>query len=97
MSRASAVRWLQTYWRTGRPQAKPRGGDRRSHRIEAQAALLLSAIEQPPNLPLAALRARLLTERGESFALSSIHTFYRRPWTPLKKDCACPGTGGSAR
>ena len=91
VSLASAVRWLQTYRRTGRTQAKPRGGDRRSHRIEAQADLLLRAIEQPPDLTLAALRARLRTERGESFALSTIHAFYRRHRITFKKRLRLPG------
>ena len=85
VSLASAVRWMQTYRRTGRTQAKPRGGDRRSQRIEAQADLLLRAIEQTPDLTLAELRARLLTERGESFALSTLHAFYRRHRITFKK------------
>ena len=91
VSLASAVRWMQTYRRTGRTQAKPRGGDRRSHRIEAQADLLLSAIQQTPDLTLAELRARLLTERGESFALSTIHAFYRRHRITFKKRLRMPG------
>ncbi len=40
-----AVRWLDEYRHTRRSAPKPRGGDRRSGRIEAQADLLLSAIE----------------------------------------------------
>ena len=90
VSPASAGRWMQTYRRTGRTQAKPRGGDRRSHRIEAQAALLLSAIEQTPDLTLAELQARLLTERGEAFALSTIHAFYRRHRITFKKRLPMP-------
>ena len=90
VSPASAVRWMQAYRRTGRTQAKPRGGDRRSQRIEAQAALLLRAIQQPPALPLAELRARLRTERGESFALSPIHAFSRRHRITFKKSLRLP-------
>ena len=91
VSPASAVRWMQTYRRTGRPHAKPRGGDRRSYRIEAQADLLLRAIEQTPDLTLAELRARLFTERGETFALSTIHAFYRRHRITFKKRLRMPG------
>ena len=87
---ASAVRWMQAYRRTGRTQAKPRGGARRSQRIEAQAALLLRAIQQPPALTLAALRARLRTERGESFALSPMHAVYRRHRITVKKSLRMP-------
>ena len=38
VSAASAVRWRQTYLRTGRSRAKSCGGDRRSGRLEAQVA-----------------------------------------------------------
>ena len=41
VSVASAVRWMAEYLRTGRTAPKPRGGNRRSGRIEAQADLLL--------------------------------------------------------
>lgn len=47
VSIASAVRWMAEYLRSGRPAPKPRGGDRRSGRIEAQADVLLSAISPP--------------------------------------------------
>ena len=36
VSIASAVRWMDEYLRTWRTAPKPRGGDRRSARIEAQ-------------------------------------------------------------
>ena len=78
ISIASAVRWMDEYLRTGRTAPRARGGDRRSGRIEAQADLLLRAIEELPDITLAELRQRLIAERGESFALSTIHAFYRR-------------------
>ena len=46
VSIASAVRWMDEYLRCGRTAPKPRGGDRRSGRIEAQADLLMRASEQ---------------------------------------------------
>ena len=85
VSIASAVRWVDEYLRTGRTAPKPRGGDRRSGRIEAQADLLMRAIEETPDITLAELRARLNTERGETFALSTIHGFYRRHGITFKK------------
>ena len=51
VSIASAVRWMDAYLRTGRTAPKPRGGDRRSGRIEAQADLLMQAIEETPTSP----------------------------------------------
>ena len=68
VSIASAVRWMDEYLRTGGMAPKPRGGDRRSGRIEAQADLLMQAIEDVPDITLAELRERLIAERGETFA-----------------------------
>jgi len=85
VSIASAVRWVDTYLRTGRSAPKRRGGDRRSGRIEAQADLLMRAIEETPDITLAELRERLIEERGERFAISTIHDFYRRHGVTFKK------------
>lgn len=85
VSVASAVRWMDEYLRTGRTAPKPRGGDRRSGRIEAQADLLLGTIEATPDITLAELRALLIEERGEAFAISTIHGFFRRHGITFKK------------
>jgi transposase len=93
VSIASAVRWMDEYLRTGRTAPKPRGGDRRSGRIEAQAELLMAAIEETPDITLAELRERLIAVRGERYALSTIHDFYRRHGITFKKDGACQRAG----
>lgn len=85
VSIASAIRWMDEYLRTGRSAPKPRGGDRRSGRIESQADLLMRAIEETPDITLAELRERLIEERGETFAISTIHDFYRRHRVTFKK------------
>lgn len=85
VSIASAVRWMDDYLRTGRTAPKPRGGDRRSGRIEAQHDFLMAAIEKAPDITLAELRERLVQERGERFALSTIHDFFRRHGISFKK------------
>jgi transposase len=85
VSVASAVRWMAAYLKTGQTAPKPRGGDRRSGRLEAQADLLMSAIEETPDITLAELRQRLIDERGETFAISTIHDFYRRHGITFKK------------
>lgn len=85
VSIASAVRWMADYLGTGRTAPKPQGGDRRSGRVEAQADLLMSAIEDTPDITLAELRERLIAERGEIFAISTIHDFYRRHGVTFKK------------
>ena len=92
VSIASAVRWMDEYLRTGRSAPKPRGGDRRSGRIEAQAELLMRAIDETPDITLAELRERLITERGETFALGPIHDFYRRHRITFKKRRRTPAS-----
>ena len=85
VSIASAVRWMAAYLSTGRTTPKPRGGDRRSGRIEAQADLLLAAVEATPDITLAELREKLIAERSETFAISTIHGFFRRRGITYKK------------
>ena len=92
VSIASAVRWMDEYLRTGRTAPKPRGGDRRSGRVEAQAAFLTSAIEEAPDITLAELRERLIEERGETFAISTIHQFFRRHGISYKKRPRTPAS-----
>jgi transposase len=97
VSIASAVRWMDVYLRTGRSAPRPQGGGRRSGRIEAQADLLLRAVEEVPDITLAELRARLIAGRGEAFAISTIHDFYRRRGITFKKDGACCRAGARRR
>ena len=85
VSIASAVRWMDEYLRTGRTAPKPRGGDRRSGRIEAQSDFLMRAIEDTPDITLTELREKLIAERGERFAISTLHAFYRRHEVTFKK------------
>ncbi len=92
VSIASAVRWMDAYLRGGRTAAKPRGGDRRSGRIEAQADVLLEAVRATPDITLAELRERLIVERGETFAISTIHDFYRRRGVTYKKRPRTPAS-----
>jgi transposase len=92
VSVASAVRWMTDYLGTGRTAPRPQGGDRRSGRIEAQASLLMCAIEETPDITLAELRERLIAERGETFATSTIHDFYRRHEVTFKKRRRTPAS-----
>ena len=92
VSVASAVRWMAEYLASGRTAPKPQGGDRRSARIEAQADLLKGAIRETPDITLAELRGRLIAERGETFAISTIHEFYRRHAITFKKRRRMPAS-----
>ena len=92
VSIASAVRWMAAYLETGQTAPKPRGGDRRSGRIEAQSDLLMSAIAEAPDITLAELRQRLIDERGATFAISTIHDFYRCHGVTFKKRRRMPAS-----
>lgn len=89
---SSAIRWMNAYVAEGRATAKPQGGDQRSGRIEAQHEFLMRAIEEAPDITLAELRERLIEERGEAFALSTIHQFFRRHGVSYKKRPRTPAS-----
>ena len=57
--------------RTGRTAPYPRGGDRRSGRIEGAAAFLLAKVEETPDITLAELQA-LLKERDLSVGTGTV-------------------------
>lgn len=59
----STSRWCGQFVRKGHVAPKALGGDRRSHRIEAHADLILSLYEQRPGIFLHELKA-ILIERG---------------------------------
>ena len=84
VSLASASRWCGRFAREGHLAPKPQGGDRRSHRIEAHADLILSLYEQQPGLFLRELRAAL-AERGIRVAQSSLSRFFKRHAITRKK------------
>lgn len=92
VSIASAVRWMDDYLRSGRTAPMPRGGDRRSGRIEAQADFLMNAVKEAPDITLAEMRNRLIEERGEAFAISTIHNFFRRHGVSYKKRPRTPAS-----
>jgi len=61
---ASAIRWCALAAATGSAVARPRGGDRLSHRIEAQAARIHALLAEKDDLTLAEIRARLADTNG---------------------------------
>ncbi len=84
VSAATASRWRGQFVREGRIDPKAQGGDRRSHRIEAHAELILSLDEQQPGIFLWELRAAL-AKRGVKVAQSSLSRFFQRRGIARKK------------
>ena len=88
VSASSAIRWMARWRRTGSSGALKRGGDQRSHRIEAHADVILKAVEQTPDLSLAELRKLVRDKTGASFGIGTIWRFLKRHRVSLKKNRA---------
>ena len=69
---STAIKWLQQWRRTGGIEPQPRGGDRRSHRLEAHAAGILALIDETPDITLAEIVAHLEQQYGLTVAPSTV-------------------------
>ena len=90
VSAASAVRWVRAVSMTGTVEAKPQGGDMRSHRVEAFGAVILGAIAAQKDISLVELAALLRTEHGASFATSTVWRFLDRHGMTFQKKRRTP-------
>ena len=84
VSAASVSRWRRLAREQGHARPRALGGDRRSGRIEAQAALVLGLLEDQPDQTIEELR-RALAERGHQFGFGTIHRFFARHGLTRKK------------
>lgn len=84
---SSAIRWTDQKRRTGNVSAKPQGGDRRSHRIEAHRDFLLGRISETPDVTLEELQVAL-AERGLTVSISTVWRFFDRHGISFKKNRA---------
>ena len=85
MSVSSAIRWVAEWRASGRTAPRARGGDRRSNRVETEAAFLLARVAERPDVTLAELREALWRERGVRVAVSTLWRFFNRRRITLKK------------
>jgi transposase len=89
VSASSVIRWDQLRRDQGHARPKPQGGDKTSHRIEAQAEAILKAVERQPDITLKELQT-LLSGRGMSVAVSTLWRFFDRRGITLKKRPGMP-------
>ncbi len=82
---ATAIRWVRVFQTTGALAALPKGGDLRSHRIEAFRDMILGAVEGQKDITLVELAALLGRDHGASFAPSTVWRFLARHRITLKK------------
>jgi putative transposase len=85
ISSSSAIKWLRAYRRTGRTRPRPMGGDRRSV-LKPEKSWLQRLIEREADLTLAAVAARLLTERGVKADVPMLSRFFRAEGLSFKKN-----------
>ena len=89
VSASSAIRWVAQL-RSGLALApKSQGGDRRSRRIETEAAFILSVVAQQPDVTLAELKGKL-SERGMNVGIATLWRFFQRHRITLKKRLRMP-------
>ena len=84
ISPTTAIRWCQRK-ASGKLAPARQGGDRRSHRIEAHADLILAAVAAAPDVTLEELRAKLIDAHGACFGLTTIWRFFDRRGITYKK------------
>jgi transposase len=77
VSASSAIRWHALSRRLGDAAPKRQGGDRRSGRIEAYAALILDALARTVDITLADLRVELAAH-GISVSVAGLWRFFKR-------------------
>jgi len=85
---SSAVRWVARSRQRGHLEPDKRGGNLRSHRIDAHAPLILGWIAEEPDLTLAEVSDRLSKEVGYRPLPSIVCRFFQRHGLTRKKRLA---------
>ena len=84
VSVSSAIRWCARLRETGSVAPGALGGDRRSGRIEAQAALILQEVDRTPDITLGELK-KALAASGMIAGIATLWRFLERHGITLKK------------
>ena len=89
VSASSAIRWAAQVRAGVTIAPMKQGGDRRSWRIETDAAFILGEVTQKSDLTLSELQGKL-RERGMSVGIGTLWRFFRRHRITLKKRLRMP-------
>lgn len=84
VSAASISRWRTLERSQGDARPKALGGDRRSGRVDACKPLILSLLNETPDITIEEIR-RSLAERGHLFGFGTIQRFFQRHAITRKK------------
>jgi transposase len=82
---ANAIRWVRAFKATGTTRAQPKGGDQRSHRIEAYRDVILDAVSAQVDITLIESADMLRQEHGLHVAPSTVWRFLDRHSMTVKK------------
>ena len=96
VSAASVSRWRTLAREQGHVGPRVLGGDRRSRRIEAQAALVLRLLDEMRDTTIEEPR-QALGERGHRFGYGTLRRFFKRHRITRKRDRSCRRAGPSRR
>jgi len=96
VSAASVSRWRALARKHGDARPGPLGGDRRTARIEAQAALIRQLVADTPDITIEELR-QALAERGHRFGYGTLQRILVRHRLTRKKRMARPVCKGPLR
>ena len=96
VSASSAIRWLDRLKTQGDVAAKKQGGDRKSGRIEAEAAFLLGEVTETPDITLVELQEKLKV-RGISVGIGTLWRFFDRRRLTFKKRRRMPPSSNALR
>jgi transposase len=84
VSASSAIRWCARERTQGDARPKALGGDRRSGRVEAHAGLILSLVEETPDITLVEIKAAL-EKNGVAVGIATLWRFFERRRITFKK------------
>ncbi len=85
---STAIIWVDRWRRTGNVAPRPRGGDRRSERIEAHAEEILGLIAETPDITLEELSGHLHEAHGLTVDPSTVWRLLDRHGMTFKKNRA---------
>lgn len=85
---STAIKWVEQWRRRGNVAPRPRGGDRRSSRLEAHAEEILSLIDETPDITLAEIAEHLHKTHGVRTVQSTIWRLLDRRGQTYKKNRA---------
>ena len=85
---STVIRWMEQWRRVGDVAPRPRGGDRRSSRLEAYAEEILGLIDETPDITLAEIVEHLDKMHGVRTAQSTVWRLLDRRGLTFKKNRA---------